>query len=186
MTVESTPTIRRASLSDAALLAELGERTFRDTFAEQNTPEDMAIYLSEAFGPEKQTSELADSGVTFLIAEVMGIAAGYVKLERSKPPSCMTGKKPIELARIYVLQEWLGKRIGEVLMNSAIAEAKNAGHETIWLGVWERNERAIKFYKKRGFVVVGTHLFQLGSDAQTDLLMERSLLDSTSEAETKR
>ena len=177
-----TPEIRQASLTDAALLAKLGEQTFAETFADQNDPKDMAVYLSEAFGPEKQASELADPAVIFLIAEVNGSAVGYVKLLKGDAPDCVLSESPVELARIYVSRSWLGTGIGDWLMESAIARATTDGHRTLWLGVWQRNERAQRFYQKWGFKIVGTHFFQLGSDRQTDYLMECRLASTKSEA----
>ncbi len=175
MTTRIPPTIRRASDADAALLAELGARTFYDTFAADNTPEDMAAYLAQAFSPEKQAAELFDSNAIFFIAEVDGAAAGYAELHAGDAPSCVKGAAPIELVRLYVTQEWHGRGVGEALMSACIEEARAAGHRTMWLGVWERNWRAQAFYRKWNFHVVGEHPFVLGSDRQTDLLMERVL-----------
>lgn len=167
--------IRRASLEDAALLAELGARTFTETFAEINTPEDMAAYLAAAFTTEQLEAELRDPASTFLIAEADGVPAGYAKLYAGQPEACIVGPRPVELVRLYVLREFLGRAAGAALMSACMDEARSAGHDTIWLGVWEHNERAKAFYRKWGFREVGSHVFQLGSDAQTDLLLERAL-----------
>jgi ribosomal protein S18 acetylase RimI-like enzyme len=175
MTQKTLPFIRRATARDAALLADLGARTFQDTFAADNTPEDMAAYLSTSFSPEIQSAELADPNSTFLIAEVDKVAAGYAKLCAGETPACVTGPKPIELVRLYVDIEWLGRGVGEALMRDSIDRARQQGHETMWLGVWEHNRRAQAFYRKWGFRAVGEHVFQLGSDPQTDLILERSL-----------
>jgi diamine N-acetyltransferase len=169
------PLIRRATVADAAVLAELGARTFNDTFAADNKPADMAAYLAVAFSPEQQAAELADARATFLLAEMDGSAAGYAALRAGDAPSCVTGAQAVELARLYVAQEWLGSGVGAALMRACIDEAQAAGYRTMWLGVWEHNERAQAFYRKWAFKVVGTHVFQLGSDPQTDLLMERAL-----------
>jgi ribosomal protein S18 acetylase RimI-like enzyme len=170
--VAPPPAIRRATARDAALLAELGARTFSETFGPDNTPEDIAAYLGAAFGPEKQAAELADPGATFLVADVEGVAAGYAQL-RSGGTDGVTGAKPIEVVRFYASKEWIGRGIGPALMGACLDEARRAGFQTLWLGVWERNVRAQAFYRKWGFSVVGAHVFQLGSDPQTDLLMER-------------
>ncbi|HEU4391665.1 MAG TPA: GNAT family N-acetyltransferase [Blastocatellia bacterium] len=175
MTTTIVPLIRLATSDDAALLAELGARTFRDTFASDNKPEDMNAYLAESFGVEIQSVELASSNTTFLIVEVDRIPAGYAHLQAVSSPSCVTGPNPIELARIYVSREWLGRGVGEALMRACIDQSRKAGYETIWLGVWEKNPRAQSFYRKWGFKVVGTHGFQLGSDLQNDFIMERPL-----------
>ncbi|MDQ3907124.1 MAG: GNAT family N-acetyltransferase [Acidobacteriota bacterium] len=168
-------TIRRASLGDAGLLAELGARTFSETFAADNTPEDMAAYLASSFTHARQAAELADDASTFFVAEVGGIAAGYAKLRAGEPEEGIEGAKPVELVRLYVSREWLGRGVGQALMRACMEGARMAGHETIWLGVWERNGRARAFYSKWGFRAVGEHVFQLGSDPQTDILMERAV-----------
>jgi diamine N-acetyltransferase len=166
-------TMRRANTNDASLLAELGAHTFSETFAADNTPEDMAAYLASSFSLAQQTTELADPASIFLIAEVDGVAAGYAKLYAGQPAEGVEGAKPVELVRLYVSSQWLGRGVGEAMMRACIDEARQAGHETIWLGVWERNGRAQAFYRKWNFRAVGNHVFDLGSDKQTDILMER-------------
>jgi GNAT superfamily N-acetyltransferase len=175
MSQNTDVTIRRANPEDASLLAELGARTFSETFAADNSPEDMAAYLAASFTPAQQAAELADPASTFLIAEVGGRAAGYAKLRAGEPAEGVEGDKPVELVRLYVLHEWLGRGVGSELMSACLDEARRAGHETIWLGVWERNGRAQAFYRKWDFRAVGAHVFQLGSDPQTDTLMERAV-----------
>ncbi|MBA3712169.1 MAG: GNAT family N-acetyltransferase [Pyrinomonadaceae bacterium] len=175
MNLKSKPTIRRANSDDADLLAELGARTFFETFAADNTPEDMAAYLASSFSPAHQAAELADALSTFLIAEIGGVAAGYARLHAGDALEGVEGEKPIELVRLYVSKEWLGRGVGEALMRACIDEARRAGHQTLWLGVWERNGRAQAFYRKWDFREVGEHVFQLGADWQTDILMEREL-----------
>ncbi len=167
--------IRRATENDAALLAELGARTFSDTFASQNTPEDMAAYLAASFGPELQRAELVDPLNTFLIAEDDGVAIGYAYLRAGKPPACIAGPKPIELNRLYVSSMFQGSGVGAKLMEACLTEARRAGYQTIWLGVWKQNVRAQAFYQRWDFSVVGEHVFLLGADRQMDWLMERSL-----------
>ena len=167
--------IRRANNNDAGLLAELGARTFSETFAADNTPEDMAAYVSASFNPAQQTTELADPASTFFIAEVGEIAAGYAKLHAGEPAKGVDGAKPVELVRLYVSREWHGRGVGEALMRACVDEARHTGHSTIWLGVWERNGRAQAFYRKWNFRAVGEHVFQLGSDTQRDILMERAV-----------
>lgn len=168
-------TIRRATVGDAGLLSELGARTFSETFAADNTSEDMAAYVATSFSVAQQTAELEDPASTFLIAEVDGRAAGYAKLHDGEPEKSVEGHNPVELVRLYVSRDWLGRGIGEQLMRACVDEARQAGHETIWLGVWERNGRAQAFYRKWNFRTVGEHVFQLGSDLQRDLVMERQV-----------
>jgi ribosomal protein S18 acetylase RimI-like enzyme len=170
--VAPVPAIRRATAKDAALLADLGRRTFAETFGPDNTPEDMAAYLDGAFGPEIQAAELADPCTTFFVADIEGAAAGYAQLRSGNTPE-VTGENPIEVVRFYASKEWIGHGVGPALMRACLDEAHRAGFQTLWLGVWERNARAQAFYRKWGFRVVGAHVFQLGSDPQTDLLMER-------------
>ncbi len=160
--------IRYATMDDAALLAELGEQTFRDTFAADNTPENLAAYIQSAFGPAIQAAELADSSACFLIAECDEQAAGYARLRWKDAHT-------VELQRIYTLNRWIGRGVGGALIAACLKEAEARGFETIWLGVWERNPRAIAFYKKWGFEQVGTHVFTLGDDPQTDLIMQREV-----------
>ena len=175
MTQIPAPTIRPGTLEDAALLSELGARTFSETFASDNTPEDLAAYMAASFTVAQQTAELKDPASIFLIAEVDGRAAGYARLHNGEPEKGVEGAKPIELVRLYVSREWLGRGIGAQLMRACIDEARQAGHETIWLGVWEGNPRAQAFYRKWNFRPVGEHIFRLGSDLQRDILMERSV-----------
>ena len=168
-------TIRRANSDDARLLAELGARTFQETFAADNTVDDMASYLALHFSVAQQTTELAHPASTFLIAEVDGQPAGYAKLHAGEPPNDIEGANAIELVRLYVSHEWLGRGVGEALMRACLDEGQKTGHETLWLGVWERNARAQAFYRKWNFRAVGEHMFQLGADMQRDILMERAL-----------
>jgi diamine N-acetyltransferase len=175
MTRKPDVMIRRAKLDDAGLLAELGARTFSETFTPDNTSENMAAYVASAFNLAQQTAELADPASTFLIAEVGSVAAGYAKLYTGYPAEGIGGTKPIELVRLYVSREWLGRGVGHELMRACLDQARRTQHETIWLGVWERNERAQAFYRKWDFQAVGEHVFQLGSDRQRDILMERAV-----------
>jgi diamine N-acetyltransferase len=167
--------IRNASVNDTALLADLGSRTFSRAFAADNTPEDMADYLATNFNRERIAEELGDADSTFFIAEVEQVAAGYAKVKKGEAPSCVTNDKTIELVRLYTLPEYFGKGVGQALMRACFVEAKQLGCQTIWLGVWENNHRAQAFYRKFGFQEVGEHIFQLGSDAQTDKIMECGL-----------
>jgi diamine N-acetyltransferase len=171
--------IRHADSSDANLLAELGARTFEDTFAADNTREDMAAYLASAFTPEQLTVELAHPASIFLIAEVDGVAAGYAKLHAGEAATGVADDKSIELVRLYVSREWLGRGVGEALMRACLNYADSAEHKSIWLGVWERNERALRFYRKWDFQAVGERGFQLGSDLQRDIVMERPIVKAS-------
>jgi ribosomal protein S18 acetylase RimI-like enzyme len=171
----SQPSIRRATTADAALLSGLGRRTFDEAFSPTNDPQSMADYMEEAFHPSVQEAELADSETYFFIAEVDHIPAGYAMLRVGSVEPGVTGNNPIELVRLYTLQSWLGRGIGPALMDHCLEESRALDHDVLWLGVWEFNPRAQAFYRKYGFREVGTHVFQLGDEAQTDLLMQRAL-----------
>ncbi|MBW4661965.1 MAG: GNAT family N-acetyltransferase [Drouetiella hepatica Uher 2000/2452] len=168
-------TIRRANPEDAGLLSELGAHTFSETFAADNSPEDMSAYLAASFNLAQQKVELNDPASIFFIAEVGGLAAGYAQLHVGESAEGVEDSKSVELVRLYVLREWLGRSVGAALMRACVDGARRAGHETIWLGVWERNGRAQAFYRKWNFRAVGDHVFHLGSDPQRDILMERVL-----------
>lgn len=174
MTQELHVAVRRATAEDANLLTELGASTFRETFAGDNTAEDMNAYLAANFNAAQQTAELAHPSSTFLIAEVGGAAAGYAKLQAGGAEG-IEGARPIELVRLYASSEWHGRGVGAALMQACLDEARSGGYETIWLGVWEGNPRAQAFYRKWHFQAVGDHVFQLGSDAQRDILMARAI-----------
>ena len=172
--------IRRATIADASALSGLGATTFRETFEGENTPDDMASYLSEAFTPERQAAEIADAANVVLLAEHAAEEGeaelvGYAHLVDGVVPEAVSGPAPLELKRLYVARAWHGRRVAQALMDASIAAARARGAQTLWLGVWERNARAIAFYAKYGFVRVGEHTFVLGADAQTDWLLVRSL-----------
>ena len=167
--------IRYGTIDDAAMLAELGARTFYDTFAQDNTPENISLYMKKSFSTEIHLNELSRPDIIFLIAEMENESVGYAKLKVDSKDESITGTKPIEIERIYSLQEYIGKGIGKALMQAAIDEAKQKDCNSIWLGVWEKNPRAINFYKKWGFREVGTHIFMLGDDPQRDFIMELNL-----------
>ena len=134
----------------------------------------MARYLASSFSPTQIKAELGDPKITFLLAYDVENPIGYAKLRDSHKPDCVTGSKPIELVRLYIDQSVIGQGYGSRLIKACLAEADSKGFQTIWLGVWEKNNRALKFYQKWGFVNVGRHDFILGNTIQNDLIMERS------------
>jgi ribosomal protein S18 acetylase RimI-like enzyme len=164
-------TIRPGVPADADALANLAARTFIDTFTANTHPDDMALYVAEAYGPAQQGRELRDPDVATLLVESDEQLAGYAQLRRKPAPACVTGARPIELWRFYVSRGWHGLGVAQQLMQAVEDEARRAGAGTIWLGVWEQNERAKAFYRKCGFVDVGSHIFLVGSDPQTDRIM---------------
>ena len=165
--------IRYATSADNILLAEMGAETFADSFGADNTPENMSAYLVASFSPEKQARELADTDSRFMILELDATPVGYVKLSIGGAPAAVLGQKPMEIVRIYARKEWIGKGVGARLMEASLREAEREGCDVVWLGVWEHNPRAIAFYRKWGFVQVGTQTFQLGEELQTDWVMVR-------------
>jgi len=168
-------TILPGKPADAGRLADLAAGTFRETYAVQNRPEDMALYVSRAYGLSQQEAELASPEMTTLLAEVDAQLAGYAQLRVSAAPDCVMGDTPLEVWRFYVASPWHGRGIARALMASVELEARVREFRTLWLGVWERNERAKAFYRKCGFADVGSQVFVLGTDAQTDRIMVRSL-----------
>lgn len=166
--------IRQASQDDARLLTDLSYTTFWDAFAHhpKNAPDDLNHYMRQAFNSDQIAAELAEENSIFLIAEIEGKPAGYAKLIVGSIESGIEAKHPIELSRLYSHQEFLGKGVGQNLMDACFERADSEGHDVMWLGVWEYNPRAQRFYEKNGFRVVGKHIFQLGTDPQTDLLMQ--------------
>src|SRR4051812_22478804 len=168
---------RSADISDAGALADLGRQTFRDTFAAQNKPEDMDTYMREAFTVERLTAEIEEPGAVYLVAEDPPKVIGFAKVAPADPPDCITAPSPLRLVKLYVSADAIGSGVGAALMRSSIEWARNSGYESLWLGVWEHNHRAKAFYERWGFVPVGTEPFLLGSDEQTDMLMQLVLSD---------
>lgn len=173
--MEEKITIRSATFADAKLLAELGAKTFYETFESFNTEEDMASYLENNFTMNQLERELKEEGATFLLALHGDSVVGYAKMRKQEQPEGLNEIDNIEIERIYSSKEYLGKQVGKTLMEACLNFAKQGGHKVVWLGVWERNSRAISFYEKWGFEKFGSHPFILGKDLQTDLLMRKEL-----------
>ena len=168
-------TIRTATPADAAVLADLARRTFFDTFAATNDATDMALHLANAYGVDQQTRELNDRDITTLLVDVDGQPVAYAQVRADHVPECVTGPSPVELWRFYVDRGWHGRGIAQALMEQVKATARDRGARTLWLGVWERNDRARAFYAKCGFTDAGQHIFLFGTDPQTDLVMVTAL-----------
>jgi len=167
--------VRRASAADAATLAALAERTFRDTFTEVNTPENMAAHAAASYGIDKQREEIESDRIRTLLVELDGVVAGYAQLRNGHRPDCVSAENAIELWRFYIDRNGIGRGLAQRLMQAVVVEAAEWNGRALWLGVWEHNRRAIAFYRKCGFIEVGAHVFRLGDDAQTDLIMQREL-----------
>lgn len=173
-------TIRIATLEDARTIRDLGINTFQDTFGKSNTPEDMKLYLDKSFSAEQVESELSEILTTFVLAYDGEQVVGYAKLRASDTiPEGLNSTNAIEIERIYSAKEYIGKQVGKALIEWCLSYAKLNGFDTVWLGVWEHNPRAIAFYQKWGFEQFGSHPFLLGTDLQTDLLMKKNLTPTT-------
>ena len=169
-------TIRRATEADVTLLSQLATRLFQETFGPMNDPADMRAYVADAFSVEAEREALADPDRVVWIAEDDShLALGYATLRRGSTADGVVAVRPAEVQRIYVDQAWHGRGVANALMGTCVEHAKLLRCDVIWLGVWERNPRAIVFYEKVGFRVVGRQSFRLGSDLQQDLVMARPL-----------
>jgi diamine N-acetyltransferase len=169
-------TLRRAEPADARLLAQLGARLFEQAFGAANDAADMRTYLESAFTVEARSAELADAAVATWIAEDAGQAAiGYATVRRGANASGVDAERPAEVQRLYVDATWHGRGVSDALMAACVEQAHAWHSDVLWLGVWERNPRAIAFYERAGFRVVGRQTFTLGQDVQQDLVMARRL-----------
>jgi ribosomal protein S18 acetylase RimI-like enzyme len=170
--------IAKANLATATRLAALGSQTFSETFAADNTPEDMATFLAQTYGPEIQLGELQQGRYTFLLAEMQGELVGFAKLWRDSTLGLAADEPAqgrLELKQLYVAEEWIGTGLGAALMRRILDLAKAENCTAIVLGVWERNERAKAFYQRLGFREIGEVAFKLGEDVQRDLIMRKGL-----------
>lgn len=168
--------IRYGTTDDAEMLSELGAKTFYDTFSKDNTPENIEAYLKKSFSPEIQFNELSNPDNIFLIVESDNISIGYAQLIMNSRDEALHRTKPLEIRRIYASRDYQGKGVGKALMQATIREARQRDCNCVWLGVWEKNQSAIDFYKKWGFREVGMHLFSVGDDPQIDYVMELELI----------
>lgn len=168
-------TFHTCTQDDLGALQALSRRTFEDTFAALNTPENLKSYLDEAFGTERLRSELTDPDSVFYFLYADGILSGYLKLNEAPAQTDLHDDTSLELERIYVAAAAQGKGFGRILMDRAIDEARARGKAFLWLGVWEKNERALRFYRKSGFYKAGEHSFFVGPEEQTDHIMRRDL-----------
>jgi len=170
------PVIREATPQDSELLAQLSRQTFVETFADQNSEENMSEYLAKHCTAQALTDERNEPSAVFFIAEAMLEPVGFAKIRNVEIPKGLENIRAIEIHRLYILKKMIGQKIGQALMEECLKQARADHYQAIWLGVWERNERAIAFYKKFGFEVFGSHIFEVGHDPQTDLLMKRMLI----------
>lgn len=161
--------------NDIEQLQKIGRQTFSETFSDGNTEENMTKYLDEGFSIEKLTTELNDKNAAFYFATIDEKVIGYLKLNFGQSQTELQDDKGLEIERIYVAKEFHGKQVGQLLYEKAIEIARHNKSDFVWLGVWEENPRAINFYKKNGFVEFDKHIFKLGNDEQTDIMMKLKL-----------
>jgi ribosomal protein S18 acetylase RimI-like enzyme len=171
--------ITKASPDDFEVVQSIGRQTFFETFAESNTEEDMNKYLKENFSEQKVREEISVLESMFFIAWEDESPIGYLKLNTGKAQTELQDETSLEIERIYVKSSHHGKKVGQLLYDKALEIARLQNKEYIWLGVWGKNLRAIRFYEKNGFVAFDKHLFKVGEDEQTDIMMKKILIPAT-------
>lgn len=167
--------IRKATVGDAELIADLSRTTFYDAFAKDNTKENMDDFMNNVFTKDALMQEVLNNDGIFILAFDGEEAVGYARMREQNKEHLMEGENAIEIARIYSTQASIGKGVGPALMKACIDIALDMKRSVIWLGVWEKNQRAIAFYQKWGFEKFGEHIFPIGTDMQTDWLMKKAL-----------
>ena len=167
--------ITSLTVSDVSILRGIARDTFIETVSEANKAEDMDRYLTENFSEEQLARELSNPDSFFYVAEVNGHVVGYLKLNIAHAQTEPQAADALEIERIYVLSSYHGHGVGQALYHHAMSVAEDRKASYVWLGVWEHNHRALRFYEKNGFIAFGTHIFQLGNDQQTDILMKKSV-----------
>ena len=167
--------ITALTVSDVSILRGIARDTFIETFSEANKAEDMDRYLAKNFSEDQLARELSNPNSFFYVAEVNGHIVGYLKLNTAHAQTEPQAADALEIERIYVLGSYHGGGVGQALYHHAMSVAEDRKASYVWLGVWEHNHRALRFYEKNGFITFGTHIFQLGNDQQTDILMKKSV-----------
>ncbi len=169
--------ITSVAKADLAALQTISIQTFTEAFSEENNEENMQNYLNEQLSAEKLSQELADNNSAFYFAKSDNRVIGYLKLNFGESQTEIKDTLAVEIERIYVLKEFYGKVVGKQLLETAIQISRQRKADYIWLGVWEHNHRAISFYRKYGFTAFGTHIFKLGKEEQTDIMMKLIISD---------
>jgi diamine N-acetyltransferase len=169
------PRITTCDLSDASVLADLGRRTFVETYADQTPADDMREHLASAYSLDRVETELAEPESAFFVARVEGAAAGYLKVNRGQAQSELREADGFEIESLYVLRAFRGRGIGKLLLDTAIDEAKRSGARYVWLGVWERNAPARRFWRRMGFIEFDSHAFRFGGVRHRDVMMRRTI-----------
>ncbi|MBO0992659.1 GNAT family N-acetyltransferase [Bacillus sp. SD088] len=171
-----TVRIKKCNLEDLKTLQGISIETFNDTFKDQNSPENMKTYLEMAFTLKQLAIELSNVSSQFFFAYLNKDLTGYLKINISDAQTEKMDDKSLEIERIYIRKEFQKYGIGKFLLNKAIEMAMEHDKQKIWLGVWEKNDNAIAFYKKMGFVQTGAHSFYMGNEEQIDLIMTKTLV----------
>jgi ribosomal protein S18 acetylase RimI-like enzyme len=167
--------IRKATLSALPLIEMISVQTFTETFAAVNTSANLTNYITSNLNKEILTEELQNEYSAFYLAVKNESIVGYLKINWGTAQTELVQGDALEIQRIYVLEDFKGKKIGQLLLMKAIAIAKSKNLEYIWLGVWESNHKALAFYKKNNFISFDTHTFTMGEEVQTDLLLQLQL-----------
>ncbi|MCC6372662.1 MAG: GNAT family N-acetyltransferase [Bacteroidia bacterium] len=165
------PEIKKVLSTELLQLQSISRLTFYETFAKQNTPDNIQNYLDTNLSTEKLSEELNHPDSEFYFALLYEQVIGYLKLNFAQAQNELKANTSLEIERIYVLSSFQGKNIGQTLFQKALSIASQKGLEYIWLGVWENNKKAIEFYLKNGFEEFDRHIFKLGNDEQTDIMM---------------
>ena len=171
-----TINIKKCSLEDLSKLQEISYQTFNETFKHQNSPENMNAYSERAFTLKQLENELSNRSSQFFFIYFKQEVAGYLKVNSNEAQSEEMGDDSLEIERIYIKNNFQKHGLGKELLNKAIEIALELSKEKIWLGVWGKNEKAIAFYKSRGFVQTGGHSFMMGDEEQMDLIMTKTLI----------
>jgi len=167
----------KLTLADLTELKKVSQKTYSDAFSWGNSKENMRSYLNSAFDEEKLSSEISEKLSSFYFAKIEDETVGYFKVNFGMAQTDLKDDDAMELERIYVLEKFQGKRIGKKLLTHVIKTAKQKGVKYLWLGVWEKNEKAIEFYKRQGFKIFNSHSFKMGPEFQTDLLMKLTFIE---------
>jgi GNAT superfamily N-acetyltransferase len=170
----SALTLHRATPDDAAMYARVARETFYDSYSAMSDPAMMTVHLHRHFSPAIQRAELEDAANTVLVAREGADWVGFAALRRCEAPACVTGDSPLQLQRLYAVRSWHGRGAGKFLLDAVLDEARERGHDMLWLQVWERNARARRFYGKHGFEAVGTHPYQFADEWEDDIVLQRS------------
>jgi ribosomal protein S18 acetylase RimI-like enzyme len=165
----------KATIDDLSTVQQIGRETFFETFADSNTEDDMNKYLEDSFNADKVTIELSNPNSLFYIAWDDESPVGYLKVNTGTAQTEQQDERALEIERIYVKSSHHGKKVGQLLYEKALEVAEQMHNSYLWLGVWEKNPRAIRFYEKNGFIAFDKHVFKMGEDEQLDIMMKKEI-----------